>query len=217
MSPSVALVVLDASIKNNIATSILHIHMVNKPLTRTIYQAVNVRSTKAELLAIRCGINQATHVDNISRIIVITDSIHAAQKIFDPLNHPFQIMSAAILSDLCNFFNRCNNNSIKFWECPSCLKWRLHNNGDKATKAFNLMPILLCKNSWNFSKKSKSNNIIKASNHKGNHFLELVDNNDNIIEPTYIKGGLWLKVFDHSNLLCARATRAITPCTYQQI
>jgi len=77
-SPSVALVALDASIKNNIVTSISHIHMVDKPLTRTIHQAVNVTSTKAELFAIRCGINQATRFDNISRIIVITDSIHVA-------------------------------------------------------------------------------------------------------------------------------------------
>jgi len=77
-SPSVALVASDASIKNNIATFISHIHMVDKPLTRTIHQAVNITSTKAELFAIRCGINQATHFDNISRIIVITDFIHVA-------------------------------------------------------------------------------------------------------------------------------------------
>jgi len=78
LSPSVALVALDASIENNIATSISHIHMVNKPLTRIIHQAVNVISTEAKLFAIRCSINQATYFDNISRIIVITDSIHAA-------------------------------------------------------------------------------------------------------------------------------------------
>jgi len=57
LSSSVALVASDASIKNNIATSISHIHMVDKPLTRIIHQAVNVTSTEAELFAIRCGIN----------------------------------------------------------------------------------------------------------------------------------------------------------------
>ena len=126
-------------------------------------------------------------------------------------------MSAAILLDLCDFFNRRNNNSIEFWKCPSHFKWHLHNNVNKVTKAFNLTPILPCKNSWNFSKKSESDDIIKAwkmtfqaSDHKGNHFLELVDDNHNIIEPTYTKGKLWLKVFGHSNLLCAQATRAIT-------
>ena len=80
--PLVALIALDASIKNNVATFITHIHMVDKPLTKTIHHAINVTSTEAELFAIRCGINQSIHFDNISKIIVITDFIHAAQKIF---------------------------------------------------------------------------------------------------------------------------------------
>ena len=79
------------------------------------------------------------------------------------------------------------------------------------------MPLYPCKNSWEFSKKCKSNDILnvwkiifQASNLKGSHFLDLVDNNNNFIEPMYIKGGSWLKSFDHSNLLCTQATRAIT-------
>ena len=52
--------------------------------------------------------------------------------------------------------------------------------------------------------------MFQASNLKGNQFLNLVDNDNNIIKPTYIKGELWLKVFDHSNSLCTHATRAIT-------
>ena len=78
----VALIASDASIKNNVATSITYIHMVDKPLTKTIHHAVNVTSTEAKLFTIRCGINQSIHFDNISKIIVITDFIHAAQKIF---------------------------------------------------------------------------------------------------------------------------------------
>ena len=49
----------------------------------------------------------------------------------------------------------------------------------------------------------------QASNLKGNQFLDLVDSDNNIIEPTYVKEGLWLKMFGHSNLLCTHATRAI--------
>jgi len=71
-------------------------------------------------------------------------------------------MSAAILSDLCDFFHRHDNNSIEFWECPSHLKWHLHSKVNKETKAFNLMPLFPCKNSWDFSKKNKSDDIIKA-------------------------------------------------------
>ena len=50
----------------------------------------------------------------------------------------------------------------------------------------------------------------QASDSKGNQFLDLLDDYDNIIELSYIKGGPWLKVFRHSNSLYVRATRAIT-------
>jgi len=52
--------------------------------------------------------------------------------------------------------------------------------------------------------------IFQASNLKGNQFLDLLDDDNNIIEPSYIKGRSWLKTFGHSNSLCVRATRAIT-------
>ena len=55
--PHTALVITDASIKNDIATSISHIHLMNSPLTKTIHHALFVTSTEAELFAIRYGIN----------------------------------------------------------------------------------------------------------------------------------------------------------------
>ena len=68
-----------------------------------------------------------------------------------------------------------------------------------------------------FSKKSKSVAILKvwkmmfqASNLKGNQFLDLLDDDNNIIEPSYIKRGSWLKKFGHLIFLCACAIRAIT-------
>jgi len=45
---------------------------------------------------------------------------------------------------------------------------------------------------------------------KGSSFLNLVDDNYEDIELSYIKGGLWLQAFRHSNSLCAWATRVIT-------
>jgi len=44
---------------------------------------------------------------------------------------------------------------------------------------------------------------------KGYHFLDLVNNDDNLIELSYVNGRSWLKYFGHSNSLCARAMRAI--------
>ena len=50
----------------------------------------------------------------------------------------------------------------------------------------------------------------QALDMKGKNFLKLVNSDNNIIEPSYIKGSLWLKYFGHSNSLCTRASRAIT-------
>jgi len=99
-SPSNALIVTDTSIKNNIAMSILHIHICNKPITKTLHHVLNVTSSKAELFAIRYGINQAINHINILKIIVVMDSIHVAKKIFDVSTHLFQNQLAFILKEL---------------------------------------------------------------------------------------------------------------------
>ena len=52
--------------------------------------------------------------------------------------------------------------------------------------------------------------MFQALDFKGDYFLNLLDNDYLFIKPTYMKGGAWLKLFGHSNSLCARVTRAIT-------
>ena len=47
------------------------------------------------------------------------------------------------------------------------------------------------------------------SDKKGQHFLELLDDNNIPLELSYSKDGTWLKYFRHSNSLCARALRVI--------
>jgi len=73
------------------------------------------------------------------------DSIHTAKRIFDSSSHPYQLHSSAISCKLRDFFEKDNNNSIEFWDCPSCCKWSLHNIVDKETKKFDLTPIFPCK------------------------------------------------------------------------
>jgi len=99
-SPNSAIVITDTSIKNNIATSISHIHIHNHPLIKMVHHAVYITSTEAELFAIRCGINQACSRNNISKIIIVTDSIHAAKKIFESSPHPYQLHMTSILQEL---------------------------------------------------------------------------------------------------------------------
>jgi len=49
---STSLVISDVNIKNNVATSISHIHIHDKPVIRTLHCTMNVTSTEAKLLAI---------------------------------------------------------------------------------------------------------------------------------------------------------------------
>ena len=210
------LIISDASIKNNVAISITYIYVYDRPIVKMIYHAANVTSTEAELFIIRCGINQAINLPGISKIIIVTDSIHAVKKIFDSAIHSFQVYLAAIFKELRNFFIVNNNNSIVFWECPSQYDWPLFKSIDRDTKQFQQTLLLLCKLSWDFSKKSECDNIIQnwkmtfqASDQKGQQFLELVDDDDNPIKLFYINRGSWLKFIDYSNSLCARVTRAI--------
>jgi len=115
-----AVVVLDASIKNQVATLIAYIHIHNNPIVKTFHHAINVTFTEAEFFAIRCGINQAIQLSNISHIIVVTDSMHAAKKIFDSSIYPYQIQLSTISKELVEFFKKDQHNTIEFWDCPSC-------------------------------------------------------------------------------------------------
>jgi len=56
-SLSTAIVVMDTSIKNNIAPSISYVHLANHPMTKTVHYTMFITSTEAKLFAIRCGIN----------------------------------------------------------------------------------------------------------------------------------------------------------------
>ncbi len=88
-SPNTALIVIDASIKNNIATFISHVYIANQPLIKTLHHAVFIMTTEVELFMIRCGINQACSKENISKIIVVTNSIYVAKKIFNTMSHSY--------------------------------------------------------------------------------------------------------------------------------
>jgi len=89
LDPLTYIIILDTSIKNHIATSILHIYSFNWLIIKIYYQAVNISTTEAKLLAIRCGINQAISIPHIKCIVVITDALYAAKKIFNSSSHPY--------------------------------------------------------------------------------------------------------------------------------
>ena len=104
--PTSSIIISDVNIKNHVTTSISHIHLYNKLIIKTIYQVVNIFTTKAELFTICYGINQVINVPNTRCIVVIIDSLHTAKRIFDSLMHPYQIHSAVISCELCEFFSK---------------------------------------------------------------------------------------------------------------
>ena len=136
LNHSYALVISDAGIKNNVATSITHIYVCDKPIIKMIHHAVNITSTEAKLFAIRYSINQVVSLPGISKIVIITDSIHAAKRIFNSSIYSFQTHSASISNELRKFFLTNNNNSIAFWECSSQCDWPLFKLVDRDTKQF---------------------------------------------------------------------------------
>ena len=214
---SSTLVIIDTSIKNNVATSIAHIHIHDKPIMKTLHYALNITTTEAKLFVIRCGINQATNNCAICKIIVVMDSIHTAQNFFDLSSHLFQKHSVFILKDFQIFFFHHPENYIEFWECPSHCNWYSHKVVDMETKSFRPIPMFLSKLSWDFSKKNKCDDLVnkwkmtfEASDLKGKHFLNLVDGDNNSLEPSYIRGSSWLQNFGHFNSLYVRAFRTIT-------
>ena len=77
-----AVIVSDTSIKNQVATSITHMHVYDKLIIKTLHHAINVTSNKAELFTIKCSINQATQLDNINHIMVIIDLIYIVMNLF---------------------------------------------------------------------------------------------------------------------------------------
>jgi len=159
-NPLSTIVVLDASIKNHVATSISHIHSYNKPVVKILYRAINITTTEAKLFAIHCGINQAVTNQDVNHIVVITNSLHATKKIFNSSVHPYQIYSAAISQELREFFSRDSYNCIEFWDCPSKQKWPLHYSVNKDTKSMVSTPLFPCKLSWNFCRKTECNTIL---------------------------------------------------------
>ena len=56
-----------------------HIHVGYNILAKTTYHAINITSSKVELFAVVCEINQIVQVTETMHIIVITDIIYSAR------------------------------------------------------------------------------------------------------------------------------------------
>jgi len=98
--PNIVIVVLDTSIKDNIATSIAHVHSFNNPLKKMLHYAINITSTEAKLFVLKCGINQTVQITDSFCIIIITDALHVAENIFDLSIHLYQLQTITMFKEL---------------------------------------------------------------------------------------------------------------------
>jgi len=140
--PKTAIVISNTSIKNQVAISITHVHTHDSPVVKTIYHAINITSTEAKIFAIRCRLNQAIQLTKIEHIIIITDAIYTAKKIFNLLIYSYQIQSVAISKIIATpLISRTA--LVKKIGCFIVLSTK--------RQKFDLSLVFPCKSSWNFS------------------------------------------------------------------
>jgi len=60
INQDIILIILDISIKNNIATLISNIYKEEEIIAKIVHHTMNVMFTETELFTIRCGINHTT-------------------------------------------------------------------------------------------------------------------------------------------------------------
>ena len=211
ISPHNVTIVADRGIKKlQVATAVAYIWTDNSIIQHLQANSINVTSIEAELMAICLGLIPAMEEENVHNIIVITDSIAAAKKVFKSKTDPLQNMFILLTSAIDSFFRKDGRNKIQFWFCPSKAKWPKHKLIDNQVKANNCAPIFPSKESHLFNKKKECDNILSEwqnsfmSNPKrGQCFLDFEDKNQKVIIPTYAKGGSWLPSIGFTNSLCA--------------
>jgi len=106
----------------SLSVPLQHIWTDNSIVQRLQVNSINVISIEAELMAVRLGLIPAMEEENIHDIIVITDSIATAKKIFEFKTDPLQNMFIPVTLAIDSFFRKDGRNKIQFWFCPSKTK-----------------------------------------------------------------------------------------------
>ena len=77
------LIISDTSIKNNVATLVSYIYRDQEIIAKSVQDIMNITSIEAKLFTIRYGINHAIHLQDITCIIIITNTIPDTKHIFN--------------------------------------------------------------------------------------------------------------------------------------
>ena len=146
--------------KSHVATAVTYIWSDNSIIQCLQVNSINVTSVEAKLMAIHLGLIPAMDKKNIHDIIVITNSITTAKKIFESRSNPLQNIYIPVISAVNSFFRKGSRNKIQFWFCPSKAKWPKHQLIDDQVKADNCTPVFPSKESHLFSRKKECDNIL---------------------------------------------------------
>jgi len=77
-SHEIILIISNVSIKNNIAILVLYIQREHKIIMKTVYHAMNITFTEAEIFTIRCSISQLSQLSQMQgviHIVIVTNTI----------------------------------------------------------------------------------------------------------------------------------------------
>jgi len=98
-------IIADGGIKKSqVATTVAYIWSENSLVQCLQANSINVTSIEAELMATRLGLIPTMEEENVHNIIVITDSIATAKKVFESKTNPLQNMFILVTSAIDSFF-----------------------------------------------------------------------------------------------------------------
>jgi len=181
--------------KSNVATAVAHIWKDNSVTKQLQIQTMNIISIKAKLIAICISLIPTMENNDTCNIIVLTNSISVANKVFKSYISPAQNIILLLTSRIKSFLKKDKRNAIHFWYCPSKVEWPKYKLVDNKVKVAANTPTLSSRCSYLLSRKKECNNILKkwqtsfATSHKKSQLsLDFEDKEEYIIKPTYAKG-----------------------------
>ena len=210
LSNNIAVIADKGVKKSHVTTAVTHIWFDNSVIQCLQIHSINMMSMEAELMAIHTGLIPAMERDNIHNIIVITDSIAIARKILKSKVDLLQNIFIPIISAVNAFLRKDSRNKIHFWYCLSKAKWPRHQLVDDQVKVGKCISTFPSKELYLFNRKKECDNILHewqeffVNNPKKDQcFLSFEDKKQQVIKPTYAKGGSWLPFIGFTNSLCA--------------
>ncbi|KAJ8080887.1 hypothetical protein PM082_017722 [Marasmius tenuissimus] len=219
--PDTVVAATDASVPQNPrhqAASAAMIYRSGDLIHQTRYASGVVTAPDAELYAIRVAISyMAMSCGESNHFVLFTDCIAAAKRAIDPSIHSGQSHSLAVCRALSDWFAGGDDRKVTFIQVPSKAKWSIHQLAHESVRG--LPPIgvgAVPQTSLDRLRQEATKagqdawvSRFQDPSYRGRHFYELQDLKDRPLQPSYLKGGTWLKLAGGSLSLTTRMTRCI--------